>query len=177
MIHWSNMLLYVSIDRSALSPVSDNSFFLYVSWLRGMQLIHKVCHSEEKSLSLLLSPSIPILEKGTSSSGERVTFIRCMYSYPLTWVTRLTCNYSEDALMKANHRSSATGLMQKVLAERGFKPNTRQVLSDTISPNTHRSFHLESSTATLQFASTTHDSLDVIPSASKQLIATLKKTN
>ncbi|KIK34001.1 hypothetical protein CY34DRAFT_813220 [Suillus luteus UH-Slu-Lm8-n1] len=49
-IHWSNMLL----------------------WLRGMQLIHKVCHSEEKSLSLLLpiSPSIPILEKGTSSSAK-----------------------------------------------------------------------------------------------------------
>ncbi|KIK34000.1 hypothetical protein CY34DRAFT_813219 [Suillus luteus UH-Slu-Lm8-n1] len=81
--------------------------------------------------------------------------------------------------MKANHRSSAAGLMQKVLAERSFKPNTstRQVLSDTIFPNTHRSFHLESSTATLQFASTTHDSLDVIPSASRQLIATLKKTD
>ncbi|KAG1760675.1 hypothetical protein EDD22DRAFT_63783 [Suillus occidentalis] len=36
---------------------------------------------------------------------------------------------------------------------------------------------LESSTATLKFASTPHDSLDVIPSTSRQLIATLKKTD
>ncbi|KAG1877302.1 hypothetical protein F4604DRAFT_1954910 [Suillus subluteus] len=72
---------------------------------------------------------------------------------------------TEDALMKANHDVTETmqrtiGLMQKELE--------RSVLSSQL---------LESSTATLQSASTTHDTLDLILGTSKQLITTLEKTD
>ncbi|KAG0704928.1 Sec20-domain-containing protein [Suillus ampliporus] len=72
---------------------------------------------------------------------------------------------TEDALMKANHDVTEAlqrtiGLMQKELE--------RSVLSSQL---------LESSTATLQSASTTHDTLDLILGTSKQLITALEKTD
>jgi len=71
----------------------------------------------------------------------------------------------EDVLMKANHDVTEAlqrtiGLMQKELE--------RSVLSSQL---------LESSTATIQSASTTHDKLDLILSTSKQLITALEKTD
>jgi len=72
---------------------------------------------------------------------------------------------TEDVLMKANHDVTEAlqrtiGLMQKELE--------RSVLSSQL---------LESSTATIQSASTTHDKLDLILSTSKQLITALEKTD
>lgn len=72
---------------------------------------------------------------------------------------------TEDALMKANHDVTdalqrTIGLMQKELE--------RSVLSTQL---------LESSTATLQSASTMHDTLDLIIGTSKELITTLEKTD
>lgn len=72
---------------------------------------------------------------------------------------------TEDALMKANHDVTdalqrTLGLMQKELE--------RSVLSTQL---------LESSTATLQSASTMHDTLDLIIGTSKELITTLEKTD
>ncbi|KAG1770234.1 Sec20-domain-containing protein [Suillus occidentalis] len=72
---------------------------------------------------------------------------------------------TEDALMKANHDVTdalqrTIGLMQKELE--------RSVLSSQL---------LESSTATLQSASTMHDTLDLIIGTSKELITTLEKTD
>ncbi|KAG2032522.1 hypothetical protein BDR03DRAFT_935948 [Suillus americanus] len=72
---------------------------------------------------------------------------------------------TEDALVKANYNVTealqrTTGLMQKEL-ERSV--SLSQVL--------------ESSTATLQSASTTHDTLDLILGTSKQLITALEKTD
>ncbi|KAG2139308.1 hypothetical protein DEU56DRAFT_800619 [Suillus clintonianus] len=72
---------------------------------------------------------------------------------------------TEDALMKANHDVTEAlqrtiGLMQKELE--------RSVLSSQL---------LESSTATLQSASTMHDALDLILGTSKQLITALEKTD
>ncbi|KAG1745312.1 Sec20-domain-containing protein [Suillus lakei] len=98
--------------------------------------------SRSQREELLRSPVI--LEKSTSSSGEKVT---------------------EDALMKASHDVTEAlqrtiGLMQKELE--------RSVLSSQL---------LESSTATLQSASTTHDTLDLILGTSKQLITALEKTD
>ncbi|KAG1839383.1 Sec20-domain-containing protein [Suillus tomentosus] len=72
---------------------------------------------------------------------------------------------TEDILMKANHDVTEAlqrtiGLMQKELE--------RSVLSSQL---------LESSTATIQSASTTHDKLDLILGTSKQLITALEKTD
>ncbi|KAG2353586.1 hypothetical protein BDR07DRAFT_1454463 [Suillus spraguei] len=72
---------------------------------------------------------------------------------------------NEDALMKANHDVTEAlqrtmGLMQKELE--------RSVLSTQL---------LESSTATLRSASTTHDTLDLILGTSKHLITALEKTD
>ncbi|KAG2049781.1 Sec20-domain-containing protein [Suillus hirtellus] len=72
---------------------------------------------------------------------------------------------TEDVLMKANHDVTEAlqrtiGLMQKELE--------RSVLSSQL---------LESSTATIQSASTTHDKLDLILGTSKQLITALEKTD
>ncbi|KAG2110500.1 Sec20-domain-containing protein [Suillus discolor] len=72
---------------------------------------------------------------------------------------------TEDVLMKANHDVTEAlqrtmGLMQKELE--------RSVLSCQL---------LESSTATIQSTSTTHDKLDLILGTSKQLITALEKTD
>ncbi|KAG2049797.1 Sec20-domain-containing protein [Suillus hirtellus] len=71
----------------------------------------------------------------------------------------------DDVLMKANHDVTEAlqrtmGLMQKELE--------RSVLSCQL---------LESSTATIQSTSTTHDKLDLILGTSKQLITALEKTD
>ncbi|KAG1805604.1 Sec20-domain-containing protein [Suillus variegatus] len=72
---------------------------------------------------------------------------------------------TDDVLMKANHDVTEAlqrtmGLMQKELE--------RSVLSCQV---------LESSTATIQSVSTTHDKLDLILGTSKQLITALEKTD
>ncbi|KAG1845726.1 Sec20-domain-containing protein [Suillus subalutaceus] len=72
---------------------------------------------------------------------------------------------TEDALMKANH--DVTGALQRTIGLMQ-KELERSVLSSQL---------LESSTATLQSASTTHDTLDLILGTSKQLITTLEKTD
>ncbi|KAG2147871.1 uncharacterized protein EDB93DRAFT_1226391 [Suillus bovinus] len=116
--------------------------------------------SRSQREELLRSPAIR--EKSTSSSGEKVI---------------------EDALMKANHDVTEAlqrtlGLMQKEL-ERSVL--STQLLGKFVTVpfffNTYRLFHAESSTATLQSASTTHDKLDLILGTSKQLITALEKTD
>ncbi|KAG2336751.1 hypothetical protein BDR05DRAFT_1011608, partial [Suillus weaverae] len=85
-------------------------------------------------------------------------------------------SYIEDALMKANHDVTdalqrTIGLMQKELERSAFSSHHH------FSPHTYRLLHTESCTATLQPASTMHDTLDLIIGTSKELFTTLEMTD
>ncbi|KAG1805590.1 Sec20-domain-containing protein [Suillus variegatus] len=123
--------------------------------------------SRSRREELLRSPAIR--QKGTSSSSEKVMFVHCMHF--------------EDVLMKANHDVTEAlqrtiGLMQKELERSVLSSQLLgKFLAVPFFSNTYCPFHTESSTATIQSASTTHDKLDLILSTSKQLITALEKTD
>ncbi|KAG1898636.1 Sec20-domain-containing protein [Suillus fuscotomentosus] len=116
--------------------------------------------SRSRREELLRSPAI--WQKSTSSSSEKVT---------------------EDVLMKANHDVTEAlqrtiGLMQKELERSVLSSQLLgKFLAVPFFSNTYCPFHTESSTATIQSASTTHDKLDLILGTSKQLITALEKTD
>ncbi|KAG1839368.1 hypothetical protein C8R48DRAFT_838456 [Suillus tomentosus] len=116
--------------------------------------------SRSRREELLRSPAIR--QKSTSSSSEKVT---------------------EDVLMKANHDVTEAlqrtiGLMQKELERSVLSSQLLgKFLAVPFFSNAYCPFHTESSTATIQSASTTHDKLDLILGTSKQLITALEKTD
>jgi protein transport protein SEC20 len=85
--------------------------------------------------------------------------------------------------MKANHDVTdalqrTLGLMQKELERSVLSTQLLgKFLPSPLFPHTYRLLHTESSTATLQSASTMHDTLDLIIGTSKELITTLEKTD